>query len=497
MQPQGARKLAVLAEARTLQLLQRQDPSLLRGIDGMLIEKTRVEHTGRTHTYVSQVHQGIPVFGGDAIVHWDERGDLDSLTYGFVRGITVETQPLLTTADAVEVAFGQRWDQSEDSSAELMILRLGEDDHLAYRVEADRSMSDEPSMPVVFVDAHTGYELMRYDNLKTYQLSAEDARTFDLKNGTSYNGATIADSADVTAAQAHQHALQTLEYYSARHGRDSFDGAGARVSSYVHYGSSYVNAFWNGSVLSYGDGDGSTSGPLVSLDIVAHEFGHAVTDYTANLIYSGESGALNEATSDILAAAVEAHVDGGINANTWKIGEDVWSPAVAGDALRYMNDPTVDGASRDHYSERYTGSGDNGGVHLNSGIANLFFYLLAQGGDHPDPQHRVATVDGIGISKAAKIWYRALTSYMTSSTSYNAARTATMDACEALGYGSQCDSVAAAWCEVGVGSSCGGGAPVDDASCVQTNACGGRAPAGCYCDTACARFGDCCDDGPC
>jgi hypothetical protein len=207
----------------------------------------------------------------------------------------------------------------------------------------------------------------------------------------------------------------------------------------------------------YGDGDGVNFSPLVTLDIAGHEMTHGVIQYTANLVYLNESGALNESWADVFGAMLERHVKGQ-SANTWLIGEQAYTPGVAGDALRYMDDPhrapnfgaTADD-DPDHYSERYTGSGDNGGVHINSGIANKAFYLVAQGGTH----HLGGSMTGIGADAAARIWFNAL-SFMTTTTNFAGARTATLNAAAAL-YGSggvQHTAVAAAWCMVGVGT-CG------------------------------------------
>ncbi len=156
--------------------------------------------------------------------------------------------------------------------------------------------------------------------------------------------------------------------------------------------------------MAYGDGDGDLLGPLAyALDVTAHELTHAVTDATADLVYMGESGALNEAMSDIMGAVCEAWASptpSPIPDKTWLVGEDVFTPSVDGDALRYMSNPTLDGQSRDYYPERYTGPGDNEGVHLNSGIANLAFYLLVAGGHHPRNKTTL-TVPAIGMDKAA------------------------------------------------------------------------------------------------
>src|SRR5207248_565890 len=137
-----------------------------------------------------------------------------------------------------------------------------------------------------------------------------------------------------------------------------------------------------------------------------------------NLTYSNESGAINEAMSDIHGEVIESwqrgngDVAAGVTSDTWKVGEVIWTPNTPGDALRYMNNPTQDGSSADYYPERYTGTSDNGGVHSNSGIANLAFYLLSQGGTHPRSKTTVQ-VPGIGIAKAAQIFYRANTHYLT------------------------------------------------------------------------------------
>jgi thermolysin len=296
--------------------------------------------------------------------------------------------------------------------------------------------------------------------------------TFDMRNGTSsVYRFTDADNIWNTSTQragvdAHYGAAKTYDYFLNAHGRRGIDGAGGPalytsadgvtglISSKVHYSSGYNNAFWNGNSMTYGDGNGSTFSPLVTLDICGHEMTHGITERTARLTYSGESGALNESMSDVFGAMVERSAQGQTS-NTWKIGEQCYTPSVGGDALRYMDNPhsasnsgyTADD-DPDHYAERYTGTGDSGGVHINSGIGNKAFYLVAVGGTH----HRGGSVTGIGADAAAKIWYRALTTYMTSSTNFKGARTATLNAAAAL-YGSgsaNYNAVAQAWTVCGV-----------------------------------------------
>jgi hypothetical protein len=252
------------------------------------------------------------------------------------------------------------------------------------------------------------------------------------------------------------------------HARDSYDNAGATIKSSAHYSSSYNNAFWNGSQMVYGDGDGSQFIALSrALDVDAHELTHAVTERTANLTYSNESGALNEATSDILGNSCEAYTKnaGTPNANTWKVGEDIYTPNTAGDALRYMNNPTADGYSKDYYPERITGTADNGGVHGNSGIANLAYYLITMGGSHPRGKTAVVVTALSGTSStslnmAQKIWYRALTVYFTSSTNFQGARTATVQAATDLYGAAAAATVTSAWDCVAVPGGGGGGGGV-------------------------------------
>ena len=173
---------------------------------------------------------------------------------------------------------------------------------------------------------------------------------------------------------------------------------------------------------------------------------HGVTSATAALIYSGESGGLNEAMSDIFATAVEyyASANGATTTPDYWIGEDVWTPRTADDALRYMDDPIKDGDSIDNYANYSDGLN----VHLSSGIANNAFYLLSEGGTH----RLGGKVTGIGINKAEKIFYRALTAYMINSESFSMARKDTVKAAIDL-YGAdspEVKSVNDAWSAVGV-----------------------------------------------
>jgi len=288
------------------------------------------------------------------------------------------------------------------------------------------------------------------------------------------------DALDQQAAvDVHFGAEKAHTYFSSIHGRNGIDGVGGPTTpdlqsrdgstgmfgSIVHYRDKYNNAFWitpnvcplplpDGTfiwlcpALYYGDGDGITFNPLVSLDIVGHEWTHGVTEYSTGLIYANESGALNESVSDIFGAMIERYVDGE-NSTTWDFGEDIILSGIG--ALRYMDTPHL-GGQPDHYSERLvtTLEDDNGGVHTNSGIPNNAFYLLSQGGTHTHG----GSMTGIGADKAAAIWYAALTSYMTQSTDFAGAQVATLNASNALYGTNSAESLAVsnAWCLVGVGT---------------------------------------------
>ncbi|PEE39256.1 M4 family metallopeptidase [Bacillus pseudomycoides] len=265
--------------------------------------------------------------------------------------------------------------------------------------------------------------------------------TYDAKNRSTLPGTLWTDtdnvfnaSRDAAAVDAHYYAGVTYDYYKNTFNRNSINDAGAPLKSTVHYGSNYNNAFWNGSQMVYGDGDGYTFTSLSGgLDVIGHELTHAVTEYSSNLIYQNESGALNEAVSDIFGTLVEYYD----NRNPdWEIGEDIYTPGQSGDSLRSMSDPTKYG-DPDHYSKRYTGSSDNGGVHTNSGIINKAAYLLANGGTHYG-----VTVNGIGKEKVGAIYYRANTQYFTESTTFSQARAGLVQAAADL-YGANSAEVTA------------------------------------------------------
>jgi thermolysin len=339
-----------------------------------------------------------------------------------------------------------------------------------------------------WIDAGTGEILATYDGLTTgsgigvvgdtkdmtglttyvsgvYQLKTPNGRqtTYDARNRSRLPGtlATDADDNWILAGRtspgqpalvdAHFYANVTDNYYLAIHGFNWLAHYPQGMVSSAHLSSNYVNAYWNGTQMAYGDGDGVSFLELCGdLDVVAHELSHGVTEATSNLIYSYESGALNEAFSDIMAAAVEFYYGTG----NWTVGEDI---TVGDNGIRNMADPNEDG-DPSHYADRYTGTSDNGGVHTNSGIANHWFYLLSEGGQNANPLRASGTdVTGIGITAARDIAFQGFTA-LPEDANHCAARASTIAVA-----GAYAANVADAWDEVGVDATlCGGGGGGDD-----------------------------------
>jgi Zn-dependent metalloprotease len=525
------KKTDKLARAEAVSLMRLQRKLARKGIAPNDVKTLRVfedkDRVDRAHTHVRQTHNGVPVFGGEAIVHLDTINELEAepTTDTLVPNVAVSTDPALTADYAIAAAKAKYKEKkgcdeclTDAPKADLWVLRREGIDYLVYRVSLSRlDGTKDTSEPVYFINAHTGDLVWSYDNLQTQSATGSGASlysgtqaintfksgstyymedharsigTFDNRSsayviaslgviasyGTNYKF-TDADNVWNTTAQragvdAHYGAGKVYDYYLNVLGRNGIDGAGGPrtltsidgttkfITSIVHFGSRFNNAFWTDSKnqMFYGDGDGTTFTPLVTLDICGHEMTHGVTSRTAGLVYSDESGALNESWSDVFGTMVELYANGGVETpTTWWIGEKAYTPSTSGDALRYMDTPHRAGNAGysadddpDHYSERYTGTSDNGGVHINSGIPNHVFYLVAKGGNHahiPGP-----FVTGIGADKAAKIWYKALTTYMTSSTNFAGARAATLSAATSLyGAGSaEYNAVANAWAACGV-----------------------------------------------
>lgn len=422
-------------------------------INGLRLDRVEHDPEGFTVIRYQQVINGTDAIGAELRFHVDTHG-LVFAANGTARGkLPTGTAVVLTEGQARSVILDAYAgaDESAISGTSLKYLRSGEGFRPVYESTIFMESTGTPTKDKVFVDAESGEILARHPLI----VNERFREVYTARNGTSTPGTLVireggAASSDAVVMAAYNNTGATYDFFRSVFSRDSYDNRGAKLISTVRYSRNYVNAYWDGTQMVYGDGDGVTSLPLAqSLDVTAHELAHGVTEYTAGLVYQGESGALNEAFSDIMASATDAWKKGAVDANTWKIGDDVWTPGTADDALRYMNDPTADGISYDYWPTRYTGTQDNGGVHMNSGIANLAFYLLSQGGKHPRGKTS-NTVPALGIVQARAIFYRAHANYATSTTRFEGYRTATARAAQDLYGAAAAAAVHEAWNAVGV-----------------------------------------------
>jgi Zn-dependent metalloprotease len=496
---------ALLAHAASLGLTSAEDTS----VRDVVVDKDGTQHVRYDRTY-----HGLPVLGGDFVVHLSPDGAYRSANRA-TRG-TISLASILPSISAPKAAdlavnalraanLGDALKQVK-AKPELIVDALHGTPRLAWRTNAAGLDSlGNPVARTVLTDARTGRQIDAWDSIETAAgdgkslysgtvplETTQSGSSYQLKDptrGNTYTGdaegktdlcffgicfsrapATLFTDADnhwgsgttsdraSAAVDAQYGTNETWDYYKNVHGRNGIGGDGKGSYNRVHYGSNYNNAFWDDSCfcMTYGDGDGTTFGPLVALDVAGHEMTHGVTSKTAALTYSGESGGLNEATSDILGTMVEWYANNSSDTGDYLIGEKIVKPGFGHTALRYMDKPSKDGNSADYWSS----SVGNLDVHYSSGVANHFAYLLAEGSgpktingvSYDSPTYNGSTVTGIGRDKVGKIWYRALTVYMTSSTNYAGARTATLNAAKDLyGAGStEYNAVAAAWSAVNV-----------------------------------------------
>ncbi|WP_184407856.1 M4 family metallopeptidase [Xanthomonas sp. 3075] len=479
--------------------------------DAFIARDSIVDADGTEHVRFDRTYQGLPVIGGDVVVH-SRRGVMRQLSQTMDTSVRPNLLPGIDADTALRVA-GAQFDVAPDAAprASLALYARQGAPRLVYDVIYSGIKPDQtPTEMHYIVDAVNQRILESWDTVHTvcsggtsaagsgrslyagnvalsatrcssgYELtdmSRGGGATYTMRNGTSGSGTLVTDAdnawgngansdAATVAVDAHYGVALTWDYFRTTHARSGIanDGAGAR--SRVHYGNGYNNAFWQDSCfcMTFGDGDGSMFTPLVPVDVAGHEMTHGVTSRTARLVYSGESGGLNEATSDIMGAMVEYSANNSAQPGNYLIGEKIVPGNSTGTlALRYMFKPSLDGDSPDCYSS----SLGSLNVHYSSGVANHFYYLLAEGAVVPSgfgagtswnvtPAGLVCNgntaLSAIGRAAASRIWYRALTVYMTSSTNYAAARRATLSAATDL-YGStstQYRAVAAAWSAVSV-----------------------------------------------
>ncbi|WKK25753.1 M4 family metallopeptidase [Streptomyces olivoreticuli] len=486
----------------------------------LVVKDVVKDANGTSHTRYERTYEGLPVLGGDLVVDATKGGAVKTVAKATKARVAVATTtPGLAASaaekDAVKAANAQGSKATRaDLAPRKVIWAASGTPVLAYETVVGGLQEDgTPNQLHVITDAKTGKKLFEYQGIKTgtgntqysgkvtigttqsgssYTLNDGTRgghKTYNLNHGSSGTGSLYTNSTDVwgngsnsdpatAGADAHYGAQLTWDYYKNVHGRSGIRGDGQGAYSRVHYGNSYVNAFWDDSCfcMTYGDGSGNAK-PLTAIDVAAHEMTHGVTSATANLTYSGESGGLNEATSDIMATAVKWWAGNPSDSGDYMIGKKIDING-NGTPLRYLDKPSKDGRSKDAW---YSGLGGID-VHYSSGPANHWFYLASEGsgpkdinGVHYDsPTADGLPVTGIGRDNAAKIWYKALSERMQSNTDYAGARDATLWAAgELFGVGSETyNNAANAWAAISVGSRVSSGvtvtSPGDQTSIVNT-----------------------------
>ncbi|SFX66753.1 thermolysin [Thermoactinomyces sp. DSM 45891] len=467
--------LAILEENKGLYQIKQATSDLI-------LDKQGSDQFGSFYKF-QQVYKGIPVFGHQLVVHGDQKQISNSVSGTFdaqVFSKEINTEAKLTEAEATKkakLANGLAEVKMFDiQKANLYIYGVSTGKHiLVYRVTLSTLEKSELFYSDIFVDAQTGAIVDQIDKVHhaaavgkgkgvlndnksintdsysggyylrditkpMYSQNGGAIETYTAKNQMVSPGTLLTDSdniwVDPAAVDAHVYAGKVYDYYYTKLGRNSFDGEGGTLKSTVHYRENYGNAGWTGTQMVYGDGDGSDKYAYLSgaLDVVAHEITHGVTERTADLVYEGQSGALNESWSDVFGNLIENKSD-----PEWLCGEDIYTPNIPGDALRSMSDPNKYG-DPDHMRDYVNTTEDHGGVHTNSGIPNKAFYNFV-------------TTSGVTRDNAAKVWYRALSQYLTSNSKFIDARNATIQsATDLFGTGSkEVSAVTNAWSNVGVG----------------------------------------------
>jgi bacillolysin len=446
----------------------------------------QTDELGSTHYNFVQSVQGIPVDGAKFKVHTDKNGiitavngdvfpEASSYFKGALKAQLTKDAALDQSWKAIKVTKAETLTHAEEGptisahkvedtveKVELVVYKKGNEFNLAYKTNL-QFIQPYPANWVVYVDAINGSVLDSYNavadgtgvgvlgdtkTLNTYYSSgtyylyditkpmAGVIETRTAKNRSLLPGSYSVDPDNIFNAasqradvDAHYYAGAVYDYYKNTFNRNSFDNNGATIRSTVHYGRNYNNAFWNGAQMVYGDGDGTTFRSLSgALDVVAHEITHAVTERTAGLEYQYQSGALNESFSDVFGVFLDK--------GDYLMGEDVYTPNKAGDALRSLSSPSLYGQP-EHMNNYVNTTSDNGGVHTNSGIPNKAAYL---------------TISNLGTAVSEKIYYRALTVYLAPQSDFSDARAALLAAAADL-YGSgstQYNAVATSWSQVGV-----------------------------------------------
>ena len=452
---------------------------------------------GSTHVRVDRTFKGIPVVGGDLVIHRDASGKVTGHDGMFDGAITVDTAPAIpkATGEAKGLAAAKAHKKSEGLDAakgagSTLVIRVDEagKQQLAYMVKTTGMQKDRtPSRVRSFINADTGAVISSFDEIAhatgngiydknvtlttsgssgSYKLSNPNTGNYTTdSNNQKINGTTMTDADNVwgdgsnsnrqsAGVDAQYGADTTFDYYKSVMGRNGIWNNGNGARSRVHYDNNYVNAFWDGTQMTYGDGDRNAN-PLTELDVAGHEMSHGVTENTAGLDYSGDAGGLNEATSDIFGTGVEWYANLASDKPDFLLGEEI---DINGDGtpLRYMDKPSKDGASYDCYSSS-VGSAD---PHYSSGPLNHWYFLASNGSgaktingvSYNSSTCDSSSVTGAGRADIEKVWYRTLSTKLTSTSNYQAAREgAIKSAVELYGGSSQvCKSVESAFNAINV-----------------------------------------------
>jgi bacillolysin len=472
------------------QIVRRLNAKFGKGGSEVRVTSIQSDSKGNQHIRLLQYYKGLPVIGGDVVVHVDAANAVYAVGGGLTATLTISETPKLKPEQAranARNALSVNATAVDKQDPKLVVFN----GTLAYEVLI-QDAGLPPKLWKGYVDAENGELIYRENQIlhgapvggaaQTVQgnrLIGEDGAVtpitgwldnlslYFLHNTTNHWGVynqvqldwsqnTSADwgITDRAAISLAKNMETTQRYVTTVLGRNSYNDAGAFATAYVHEGTNYVNAYWDGTAFHFGDGDGVQANALTVLDVAAHEYGHAITQYTSNLVYSSESGALNESYSDIMGAAVEfwnqpdgrsvypTSTDGRAD---YLLGEDCW---LGRDALRDMRNPQRFGQPSYYLGTAwYTGTGDNGGVHTNSGVQNFAYYLLSEGGTGNNDGHAYA-ITGLGNQVAAEIASYANRFLLTSSSQYRDARDAWILAATTLGYNAQ--TVRDVWTACGV-----------------------------------------------
>jgi len=454
------------------------------------VKRSLSDRLGHKHTRVGQYFKGLPIVGGELIIHKNGRGGAYQVNGKYLSRIGASIEPSISAEEALRVGLDeQQGKPGLRASRNPSLVIYGK--RLAFEYVLSHA-GDNPGKWRYYVDAHSGRIIQRYNSIqyaapgpgsyctvtgrrnlgengravsmKGWEEETGKYYLYNLKNrwgvfdkaGRSWEENATANwlATDRSAVSCGYNLARVQAWVKAVLGRNSFDGLGGFAKGFVHVGNNYVNAYWDGTAFNFGDGDGTSYAPLTSLDIVAHEYGHALTQHTSDLNYINESGALNESYSDIVGVLVEFHVQpDGRSAHPsaspgradWLLGEDACLRVAA---LRDMRNPKRYGQPSYYRGQNwYFGRQDNGGVHTNSGVQNFAFYLLSEGGQGVNEGHPY-NIAGLGVKAAGEIALRANMFYLTPTARYIDSRNAWISAAGDLGYPKA--TVAAVWDAVGV-----------------------------------------------